>query len=257
MSISERVELEKKDEIGIIRLNRPEALNILDTKTLKKLGDVFGDIENDKKVRVVIITGEKHFCAGADIRELKGKSPEEAETFSRLGHSVFNEIETMGKPVIAAIRGYALGGGCEMALACDLRIAGESAKLGQPEVNHGLIPGFGGTQRLTRLVGIGRAKEMILTGKVIDAREAETIGLLSKVVRDEDVMQRAREIALLITQKSPLVLKIAKTVINENQDIKRALEIEIASFAECFTTEDHVEGISAFLEKRAPKFKGR
>jgi enoyl-CoA hydratase len=163
----------------------------------------------------------------------------------------------MGKPVIAAIRGYALGGGCEMALACDLRIAGESAKLGQPEVNHGLIPGFGGTQRLTRLVGIGRAKEMILTGKVIDAREAETIGLLSKVVRDEDVMQRAREIALLITQKSPLVLKIAKTVINENQDIKRALEIEIASFAECFTTEDHVEGISAFLEKRAPKFKGR
>jgi enoyl-CoA hydratase len=257
MSTGERIRTEKRNGIGIISLNRPETLNILDSVTLKELGNVLGHIGDDEEVRAVIITGEKHFCAGADIREVREKSPEEAETFAKLGHSVFNAIEKMPKPVIAAILGYALGGGCELALACDLRIAGENAKLGQPEINLGIIPGFGATQRLSRLVGIGKAKEMVLTGKVIDAREAGAIGLVNQVVKDEEVMSTSEGLARLLAQKSPIALKLAKKLINENQETGKALESEIASFSECFATEDYIEGINAFLEKRAPKFKGK
>ncbi|HAB52713.1 MAG TPA: hypothetical protein DCE80_11190, partial [Ignavibacteriales bacterium] len=178
------------------------------------------------------------------------------EAFCRWGHKVFDQLEGMGKPVIAAVNGFALGGGCELAIACDIRIAGESAKFGQPEVNLGLIPGFGSTQRLSRLVGIGKAKEMILTGKIIDAKEAESIGLVNRVVKDEELMIVAEEMAQVIAQKPPIAVKMAKTLINENQEIKEGLEKEINLFAQCFATQDRLEGINAFLEKRKPEFKG-
>jgi len=162
----------------------------------------------------------------------------------------------MGKPVIAAIAGYALGGGCELALACDIRIAGESAKFGQPEVNLGLIPGFGGTQRLSRLVGVGKAKEMIFTGEIIDAKEAESIGLVNRVEKDEELMAKAEEMATIIAQKAPVAVKMVKKLINENQEIKKGLEKEIAFFVQCFATQDCMEGINAFVEKGKPRFKG-
>lgn len=257
MSTNERARMETNNGVSLITLCRPEVLNVLDTETLRELGGILNRLKDDQEVRAVIITGEKHFCAGADIRELKDKDPAEAEGFSRLGHSVFSAIEEMGKPVIAAICGYALGGGCEMALACDIRISGEGVKIGQPEINLGIIPGFGATYRLARLVGIAMAKEIILTGKVLGAGEAQAMGLLNQVVKDEEVIKTAEELAFLLTKKSPLALKAAKKVMNENQEVKKALESEVAAFSKCFTTEDHVEGIAAFLEKRAPKFKGR
>ena len=253
---NKHTKLEKKREIGIITINRLEARNALNRKMLHELGDALTELENDLQIRVIIIAGNKDFCAGADIKEMNAIKPEEIETFCRWGHKVFDQLEGMGKPVIAAITGFALGGGCELALACDIRIAGESTQFGQPEVNLGLIPGFGGTQRLSRLIGVAKAKEMILTGKIIDAKEAESIGLVNGVVKDEELMIAAEEMAQVIAQKAPVAVKMAKTLINENQEIKEGLEKEIAFFARCFTTQDRLEGINAFLEKRKPKFKG-
>ena len=253
---NDHIKLEKKKGIGIIMLNRPEVRNALNRKMLHELGDALTELENDPQIRVIIIAGNKDFCAGADIKEMHAIKPVEIEAFCRWGHKVFDQLEGMGKPVIAAINGFALGGGCELALACDIRIAGEGAKFGQPEVNLGLIPGFGGTQRLSRLIGVAKAKEMILTGKIIDAKEAESIGLVNRVVKDEELMTKAEEIAQIIAQKAPIAVKMAKTLINENQEIERGLENEIAFFAQCFTTQDRVEGINAFLEKRKPRFKG-
>ena len=253
---NEHIKLEKKKEIGIITLNRPEARNALNRKMLQELGDALTELENDSQIRVIIITGNKDFCAGADIKEMDAIKPEEIESFCRWGHKVFDQLENMGKPVIAAINGFALGGGCELALACDIRIAGEGAKFGQPEVNLGLIPGFGGTQRLSRLVGIGKSKEIILTGEIINAKEAASIGLVNSVVKDEDLMTKAEEMSQVIAQKSPIAVKMSKALINENQEITKGLEKEIEFFARCFTTQDRLEGINAFLEKRRPEFKG-
>ncbi|VVB89675.1 3-hydroxypropionyl-coenzyme A dehydratase [uncultured archaeon] len=256
MATGEQVKVERKEEISIIILNRPETMNALDTEMFQELRDVLTGLGKDSRTRAIIITGCINFCAGADINELKEMHPIEAEVFSRLGHNVFDLLENIGKPVIAAINGYALGGGCELALACDIRIAGDNAKFGQPEVNLGLIPGFGATQRLTRLVGIGWAKELILSGRTIDVIEAESIGLVNSVVDDDKVMDKAEETAKVLAQKSPLAIKMAKNLINKNLDIKKGLEVEAISFSECFASEDHVEGINAFLEKRRPKFKG-
>mgnify|MGYP001563872080 FL=1 len=253
---NEHIKLEKKKGIGIIMLNRPEVRNALNRKMLHELGDALTELENDPQIRVIIIAGNKDFCAGADIKEMHAIKPVEIEAFCRWGHKVFDQLEGMGKPVIAAITGFALGGGCELALACDIRIAGEGAKFGQPEVNLGLIPGFGGTQRLSRLIGVAKAKEMILTGKIIDAKEAESIGLVNRVVKDEELMIAAEEMAQVIAQKAPIAVKMAKTLINENQEITKGLEKEIEFFARCFATQDHLEGMNAFLEKRKPKFKG-
>ena len=253
---NEHIKLEKKKEIGIITLNRPEARNALNRKMLQELGDALTELENDSQIRVIIITGNKDFCAGADIKEMDAIKPEEIESFCRWGHKVFDQLENMGKPVIAAINGFALGGGCELALACDIRIAGEGAKFGQPEVNLGLIPGFGGTQRLSRLVGIGKSKQIILTGEIINAKEAASIGLVNSVVKDEDLMTKAEEMSQVIAQKSPIAVKMSKALINENQEITKGLEKEIEFFARCFTTQDRLEGINAFLEKRRPEFKG-
>jgi enoyl-CoA hydratase len=251
------IRIEKKGGVGTIILNRPQTLNVLDTETLLLLGKALADLEKDESIRAIIMTGNGDFCAGADIRELKEKDSLAAETFSRLGHQVFNHIENMGKPVIAAVRGHALGGGCELALACDIRIAGEGAMFGQPEIKLGLIPGFGGTQRLVRLVGAGKAKELILTGNIISAREAESIGLVNSVVKDEELMKKAEETAGVLSEKSPLILRIAKKLINENQELQKGLAQEMSFFAACFETEDHIEGINAFLEKRKPVFKGK
>jgi len=253
---NEHIKVEKKKEIGIITLNRPEARNALNRKMIQELGDVLTGLENDPQIRSIIITGNKDFCAGADIKEMNAIKPEQIESFCRWGHKVFDQLEGMGKPVIAAITGFALGGGCELALACDIRIAGESAKFGQPEVNLSLIPGFGGTQRLSRLVGIARAKEMILTGKIINAKEAASIGLVNRVVKDEELMIAVEEMAQVIAQKAPIAVKMAKKLINENQEIKEGLEKEIDFFVQCFATQDRLEGINAFLEKRKPEFKG-
>ncbi len=250
----EDIKIEKKNEIGIITFNKPEVKNIMNTKMLQELERSLAILENDDEIRVLIITGDRNFSAGADIKELKEKHHEEAEVFSRLGHSVCNTVENMEKPIIAAVSGYALGAGCEIALACDIRVAGRGAKFGQPEVNLGLIPGFGGTQRLARLVGIGRAKELILSGRIIDAVEAGSIGLANNVVDDDKVLGKAEEMGQILAQKSPLVMKIAKSLINHN--MKKGLEKEISLFSECFATQDHIEGINAFLEKRKPIFRG-
>jgi enoyl-CoA hydratase len=256
MNTGDSIRVEKKRAVAIVVFDRPESLNVMDSAALGRLGDVLGVLEKDRAIRSIVITGTGHFSAGADVRELKGKDPEEAEIFSRLGQGICNLIEGMGKPVIAAVSGYALGGGCEIALACDMRIAGESAKFGQPEVNLGIIPGFGGTQRLARLVGMGRAKELILTGRIIDAKEAERIGLVSRLVKDGELAERAGELGESLSYKSPAALGMAKALINKQQEIGNGLGMETASFAECFASKDHNEGIAAFLEKRKPHFRG-
>ena len=257
MATGELVKREKRNGIGILTLQDYGGLNILGSALLQDLGAALSSQEGDRDVRVVIITGERNFSSGADIREMKGKTPEEAAAFARLGQRVCGRIEDMGKAVIAAIGGYALGGGCEIALSCDIRIAAESARFGQPEITLGLIPGFGATQRLPRLIGMGRAKDLMLSGRVIDAREAESIGLVNNVVKSEGLMARAEEIALLIAQQSPRAVAMAKRLMNRGQEMRSGLEQEVLSFSECFTTEDHREGINAFLEKRPPNFRGR
>jgi enoyl-CoA hydratase len=256
MNTGRSIRVERKEEIATIAFGRPESLNILDTLSLMNLRDALTDLERDDGIRVLIITGDIHFCAGADIKELQDKDAESAQVFAELGHSVCDRIENMQKPVIAAVTGYALGAGCEIALSCDMRIASDNAKFGQPEVSLGLIPGFGGTQRLTRLVGMGASKELILTGRIIDAAEARSIGLINTVVRNEELLDKARDTARLLSQKGPLAIKLAKRLINENHRIGGELEMEIAFFADCFSTTDHIEGTNAFLEKRPPKFKG-
>jgi enoyl-CoA hydratase len=257
MSTDSPLVVVKKDLVGMITLSSPDTLNVLGTPSLNALIDALKDMGEDRRIRVVIITGMKHFSAGADIKEMRDKNPAEAKAFAYVGHEICDRIEQMEKPVIAAVCGYALGGGCEIALSCDIRLASEDAKFGQPEVGLGLIPGFGGTQRMARLLGIGRAKELILTGRMIDAKEAEAVSLVNSVVKTDELLQRADETAALLLKKGPYALGAAKKLINENQEIRRGLENEIASFSKCFETEDHTEGIKAFLEKRPPEFKNR
>jgi enoyl-CoA hydratase len=249
--------VEIKDKIAIIKFNRPSVLNALNQETLLELETTLDELAINSKVRVIILTGEgKAFVAGADISQMSKFNPEEAREFARLGHRVLSKLENLDKPVIAAINGYALGGGCEVALACDLRIMAENAKIGQPEVNLGIIPGFGGTQRLARLCGAGVAKELIYTGEMIDAQEAYRLGLVNRVVPAEKLMETAHAIAQKILEKGPLAIRLTKTVINRGLDspLETAKELEIETFALCFASGEPKEGMNAFLEKRKPEW---
>jgi enoyl-CoA hydratase len=250
-----------EDPISFVTINRPQVLNALDAETLDELDDCFTGLEKCPDTRVVIITGEgdKSFVAGADIKELHEDTATTGHLRSLKGQAIFNKIECLAKPVIAAVNGFALGGGCELALACDIRLASEKAKLGQPEVNLGIIPGYGGTQRLARLVGPGLAKKMIFTGDFVKADEALKIGLVDAVYPPDDLMKAAKELALKIAAKGPLAIRAAKQAINLglDTDLKSGLNYEAALFGTIAATEDKNEGTGAFLEKREPKFKGK
>ena len=251
--------LERRDRIAILTVNRPEVLNALDPPTWEEIGAAVRDVERDPDIRVLIVTGagEKAFVAGSDIRSLRERSMWDVLRYS--SQDVLTELENMPKPVIAAVNGYALGGGCELAMACDIRIAADTARFGQPEVNLGIIPGAGGTQRLARLVGLGKAKELIFNGDIIDAYEAERIGLVNKVVPRDQLMDAAFQMAEKILAKGPLAVAMAKRVIQggSNVDLPSGLAMEKLGQTILFATEDRREGMDAFLEKRKARFQGR
>jgi enoyl-CoA hydratase len=261
--MSEYVNLlfEKADGIGIVTVNRPKALNALNAATVKELDQMADQLAKDDEVQVVIITGggEKAFVAGADITEMRPMSAIAGRTWAKLAQAVFNKIENLPKPVIAAVNGFALGGGNELAMACDIRIASEKAKFGQPEVSLGIPPGFAGTQRLPRLVGKGRAKELLFTGDMIDAAEAYRIGLANKVVAPEELMDAAKAMAKKIMSRAPLAVQICKSAVNEGLDVdlESGVAYEAEVFGLCFATDDQKEGMAAFVEKRKPNFSGK
>jgi len=258
----EHVLYTKDNGIARITINRPEARNALNMKVREEIRDIVSELQKDKDVRVAIFTGagDEAFISGADISIFKNASPLEIETFaSTLGQALYTSLENLDFPVIAAVNGYCFGGGLELAMCCDIRIASEKAKFGQVEINVGIIPGGGGTVRLPRLVGVGRAKEMIFTGKTIDAAEASRIGLVDRVVPYDKLEAEVDQLAAAILKKSPVLIKLAKKTINKAMytDLASALNYEKSMFSLCFTTEDNAEGINAFLEKRRPEFKGR
>jgi enoyl-CoA hydratase/carnithine racemase len=252
---------EKKGDIAYVTVNRPKVLNALNTPTWSDLRTAFEAARDDIEVRGVILTGtgDKAFIAGADISELAKLTAFEAEQSSRFGQEVLDLIENLGKPVVAAINGFALGGGCETAMACTIRIAVESAKFGQPEVKLGLVPGGGGTQRLPRLVGKGRALQLILSGKMIGAQEAYRIGLVNEVVPPADLIPHAEEILKQIAANAPIAVKLALEATHKGMETSQdqGLRLEASYFGLCAATEDKKEGTTAFIEKRAPQFHGR
>ena len=253
--------IEITDGIATITVNRPSSMNSMTLATLQELDRRVQELSASAEVRAVIVTGagEKAFIAGGDIAMLKELSPVEARELALLAQGVCTAIEQSPKPFIAAVNGYALGGGCELAMSCDIRIAAEHARFGQPEVNIGTLPGFGGSQRLPRLVGKGRALEMILTGDMIDAQEAWRIGLVNKVVPQAELMNSARSLATKLASKSQMALKLCKEVVTNGleMDLQRACSYEADLFALSFATADQQEGMAAFLEKRTPVFTGR
>lgn len=255
------VTLEKEGSIAVVTINRPKALNALNSETLKDIETVIDELANDDAIFAVIVTGsgEKAFVAGADITEMKNLNVMEGRKFGILGNRVFRKLENLEKPVIAAVNGFALGGGCELSMACDIRIASSKARFGQPEVGLGITPGFGGTQRLARIVGTGMAKEMIYTGKIINAEEALRIGLVNKIVEPDKLMDEARAIANTIAMQAPIAVKLCKSAINRGMqcDIDTAIMYESEAFGECFSTEDQKEGMTAFTEKREKNFKNK
>ncbi|MCS7115689.1 MAG: enoyl-CoA hydratase-related protein [Nitrososphaerota archaeon] len=252
---------EKAGGVATITINRPEVLNVLNKETYLEILARLDDAEKDENVRVVVITGagERAFCAGLDLKAVKGVSPVDMVELAKLGHKLTLAIEEIGKPVIAAINGFALGGGLELAMACDIRIASENARLGQPEVNVGLIPGNGGTQRLPRLVGKGIAKELIFTGRMIDAKTAEALGLINKVVPQGELKAAVEALVKELLNKPPLALKLSKELINisTETDLKIGLAYEAEATGVLASTNDFKEGITAFIEKRKPEYKGK
>jgi enoyl-CoA hydratase len=252
---------EVKDQIARITINRPNVLNALNRKTVEELGASLDAARQDDSVRVVVITGagEKAFVAGADINELAKRTPVDGPDFARFGQTVLHKLETLGKPSIAAINGFALGGGCELALACTIRIASKNAKLGQPEVKLGILPGYGGTQRLPRLCGKGVAHEMILTGEMITAEEALRVGLVNRVVEQGELLSTAEAIAKKIIANAPVAVRYALEAVERGVEMpqEEGLYLEAALFGLCCATDDMHEGTHAFLEKRPAKFQGR
>ncbi|WP_138159879.1 enoyl-CoA hydratase-related protein [Peptoniphilus catoniae] len=252
------LQVEAKDHIAIVTINKEKSLNALNTELIKELRDCFLSLEKDEDTFSIIITGKsKAFVAGADISEMVNLTSEEAFEFSKFGNETFLIIESINKPVIAAVNGFALGGGCELALACDIRIASYKAKFGQPEVGLGITPGFGGTQRLAREIGQARAKELIYTGKVISAEEAYKIGLVNKLVDPDELMNEAIEMAEAINKNSKVAVAYSKRAIREGlqTSIEEGVKIEEESFKECFNAQDQKIGMEAFLERRKPNFK--
>jgi enoyl-CoA hydratase len=250
------VEIEKP--IAIVTVNRPKVLNALNLETVGELGAAFTMLEANPDVRAIVVTGsgEKAFVAGADITEFRGKTSPEMIPFAKKGHDVARIMESMGKPIIAAVNGYALGGGCELAMACDMRFASETAKFGQPEILLGLIPGLGGTQRLSRLVGQGIARELIYGGEQITAQRAYEIGLVNRVFPADQLMEKTKEFALKLAAKPSHALKMAKTAINNGYDLSldAGLIVETQCFAQCWSHPDLEEGVAAFIEKRKAAF---
>lgn len=260
MSNYETILVEKHGSVAILTINRPDKLNALGSKVHAESVQALEILRKDDEVRVLIITGsgEKSFIAGADISEFKGQTPHtQRNTFYE--KTLFNSLDAFPKPVIAMINGFCLGGGCEVALACDIRIASEKARFGQPEINLGIIPGGGGTQRLTKLVGEGKSMEMILTGDMIDANTALNIGLVNHVYSSEELEAKTLEMANKIAEKSPIALQLAKEAVKlaSKSNLDEGLRREVDLFAICFSTEDKKEGVAAFLEKRKPVFKGK
>ncbi|MGL4453973.1 MAG: short-chain-enoyl-CoA hydratase [Sarcina sp.] len=253
--------LEKEGNIAILTINRPKALNALNSETLNDIFTAVTHLEGEKDVYAVILrgAGDKSFVAGADIAEMKDLNEEEGKRFGMLGNRVFRKLENLDKPVIAAISGFALGGGCELAMACDIRIASEKAKFAQPEVGLGITPGFGGTQRLPRIVGTGIAKELIYTGRIVKADEALRMGLVNKVVAPESLMDEAVAMAKMIVANAPIAVKLCKDAINRGTqtNIDNAIVIEAEDFGKCFSTEDQTEGMTAFIERREKNFKNQ
>ena len=261
MSTFDNLLYETRDSIALITINRPAVRNALNAKTVAELGEAFRRVKSDNSVRVAILTGagDKAFVAGADINELAVQTPVEGRNFSLAGQAVLDAIETLGKPVIAAINGYALGGGCELAMACTLRVASENAILGQPEVKLGILAGYGGSQRLPRLVGKGRALHILLTGEMIPAVEALLIGLVNKVAPQAELLQAAETIAKQIIANAPLAVQFTLEAVNRGMEMPQAegLFLEATLFGLCCATEDMKEGTKAFLEKRAAQFRGK
>lgn len=250
-----------EDGIGVLTINRPKSLNALNSETLAEIGSALSEIKTNKDVKVLIITGsgQKAFVAGADISQMAAMNPIEAAELSELAHNAFQTIESLPQMTIAAVNGYCLGGGFELANSCDIRIAASTAKFGQPEVGLGIVPGFGGTQRLTRLVGRGKAKEIITTGAQITATEAKAIGAIEEVVELDQLMTKVNEIASKIIKNGPVAVRMAKYVIDKGADLElnTAISFETQMWAQTFATEDQKEGMAAFLEKRHAKFSGK
>jgi enoyl-CoA hydratase len=248
------------DGVAVVTINKPKSLNCLDTATVSEIESTFTELGRDDSVRCIILTGagDKAFVAGGDIAEMSVKNPRTGREYGLAGQRALFAIERCPKPVIAAINGYALGGGTEIAMACDVRIASEKAKMGQPEVVLGVTPGFGGTQRLPRIVNRGRGKELVMTGETIGAQEALRIGLVEKVVPHDKLMDTARAMASNIASKGPLAVSSAKALLNlaENVPLEQGCAAEAEAFGVCFSTHDQKEGMSAFVEKRKPAFKG-
>jgi enoyl-CoA hydratase len=253
--------LSVEGETGILMINRPKAMNALNMETLQDIQMGVQEVKDHPEIKVLIITGqgEKAFIAGADIAEMKGMNSIEALNFSKLGHLTLKMIEDLDRPVLAAVNGFALGGGTELALACDFIYASENAVFGQPEVTLGIFPGFGGTQRLPRLIGKGKAKELIMTGKRISAQEAFQLGIVNRVFPQASLMEETKKVASQIAAYGAVAVRLAKMVINSgfNMDLTEACSLESYAFSLGFTTEDQKEGMTAFLEKRKPNFKGR
>ena len=257
----ENISLSVEEGIAILKVNRPKVLNALNRATLLEIQRALKELEKDPGVRVLIITGEgeKAFVAGADISEMAPMNPKEALEFSKLGHKTLSLLEDFPCPVIAAVNGYALGGGLELVLACDIILASENARLGLPEVTLGICPGFGGTQRLPRLIGKARAKELIFTGEMIDAKKAYEYGIVNKVVPQDKLLDEAKEIARKIAKNGPLAVRTAKRLVEMGLEtsLRNGEAMEMEAWANLFATEDQKEGMKAFLEKRKPEFKAR